>query len=289
MQTQISFTDHSQDYGILYLVATPIGNMEDMTYRAIRILGEVDWIAAEDTRQTRKLLAHFQITGRLVSYHEHNKAASGPELIRLLLEGQHVALVSDAGVPAISDPGYELVRDAVAHGIAVVPIPGANAAISALIISGLPTDRFMYVGFLPRDKKRLRLQLEELNTVSCSIIIYEAPHRIMRTLELMLEAWGDRSIALARELTKKHESIMRGQISECLHELKNNEPRGEYCIVVEGADAAQLPTQEEWWQELSVGDHVEHYLTKGYERKEAMRQTARDRGMSRRDVYNQLL
>ena len=196
--------------GTLYLVGTPIGNLEDMTFRAVRTLKEVDLIAAEDTRQTRKLLTHYEISTRLVSYHEHNKEASGNELLRLLEEGQSIALVSDAGLPAISDPGADLVADAVKRSIAVVPIPGANAALSALIVSGLPTDRFLFVGFPPRDRKPLTAWLDRLYKENATIICYESPHRVAKTLAAMLEQWGDRPIAMVRELTKRHEEVARG-------------------------------------------------------------------------------
>lgn len=187
-----------------------------MTFRAVRTLREVDMIAAEDTRQTRKLLTHFEISTRLVSYHEHNKQASGNELLRLLEEGQQIALVSDAGLPAISDPGADIVRDAVEAGIAVVPIPGANAALSGLIISGLKTDRFSFVGFPPRDKKPLNSWLSDLKTQEGTLLMYESPHRVKKTLQAMLEVWGDRKMAMARELTKRHEEVAHGTIGECL-------------------------------------------------------------------------
>lgn len=280
--------------GQLYLVGTPIGNLEDMTFRAIRTLKEADLIAAEDTRQTRKLLTHFDIHTRLVSYHEHNKQASGAELIRLMLEGQSVALVTDAGLPAISDPGYDLVRSAVEQGLDVVPIPGANAALSALIASGLPTDRFLFVGFLPREKKDLAETLRQLRGESATMIFYESPHRIRKTLEAMETSWGNRNVTLARELTKRYEEFVRGPLSECRELLKEQPPLGEYCIVVEGvaADMAESEggnPEANWWSALSIEEHVQSYEEKGLERKEAMRKTAQDRGVSKRDIYNELL
>jgi len=281
--------------GTLYLVATPIGNLEDMTYRAVRTLREAQLIAAEDTRQTRKLLTHFAIAGRLVSYHEHNKLASGPELVRLMQEGQSVALVSDAGLPAISDPGYDLVRLALAADIPVVPIPGANAALSALIASGLATDRFTFIGFLPREKKEAVRELERLKPLSGTLIFYESPHRVVKTLERMAEVWGEqRQVCLARELTKRYEEFVRGTIAECLAHLAAAPPQGEYCLLAEGsgaADAAGGGGAAAWWAALSLAEHVARYAAEhtGGDRKEAMKRAAADRGLSKRDVYNALL
>ncbi|MCR2807183.1 16S rRNA (cytidine(1402)-2'-O)-methyltransferase [Paenibacillus soyae] len=276
--------------GTLYLVATPIGNLEDMTMRAIRVLREADLIAAEDTRQTRKLLTHFEIHTRLVSYHEHNKSASGPELIRLLLEGQSIALVSDAGLPAISDPGADLVAEAAEQGIAVVPIPGANAALSALIMSGLPTERFLFAGFPPREKKTLGKWLKDLAKERATLIMYESPHRLGKTLSAMLEAFGDRRIAVIRELTKKHEEAIRGLISECIGWFEEHSPLGEFCLVIDGANESESDGQGEnevWWAELDVEAHVSHYEST-MDRKEAIKQTAIDRGVPKRDVYNEV-
>lgn len=287
---QKSFTPDLRSYGSLYLVATPIGSLEDITIRAIRVLKEVQWIAAEDTRQTRKLLAHYEITTRMISYHEHNKQASGPELIRILQTGDSIALVSDAGTPAISDPGYELVKLAIDKQISVVAVPGANAAINALIVSGLPTDSFYYMGFLPRERKAMMEQLEQLRTISATIVVYESPHRIIRTLEALYEAYGDRPIAVIRELTKKFEEICRGKASDCITEMKSRTPLGEYCIVIGGMNKEQLHQESQgWWQKLQVHEHVAHYKKLGFTDKEAMKQTAVDRGVAKRDVYNELL
>lgn len=287
MNIQQSFRN-AGNTGTLYLVATPIGNLEDITYRAVRILKEADWIAAEDTRQTRKLLSHLEISNRLVSYHEHNKEASGAELIRRMEAGESVALVSDAGLPAISDPGYDLVRAAVEHSIPVVPIPGANAALSALIISGLPTDKFVFVGFLPRDKKGMAKELSLWKDVQATVIFYESPHRIVKTLKEIREAWGNREVALVRELTKKYEEVVRGRLDDCLQHLDEVEPLGEYCIVV-GAGEAEADDREAWWQELTLEDHVEFYIRQGEDRKQAIKRAAQDRGVPKREVYNQLL
>lgn len=291
---QTSFANANQGeshIGSLYLVATPIGNLEDMTFRAIRTLRECDIIAAEDTRQTRKLLTHFDIqTKQLFSYHEHNKAASGPEIIRYIIEGKNVALVSDAGLPAISDPGTDLVRLAIAEGIPVIPIPGANAALSALIASGLPTDRFTFIGFLPRERKDVMEQLQGLGAASGTLIFYESPHRVKRTLELLKEGLGDRKMTLARELTKRYEEFVRGTVTECQEWLEEHPPLGEYCIVVEGASYEdELREQNAWWQELSLEEHVARYEQQGLGRKDAMKRTANDRGVSKRDIYNSLL
>ncbi|MDU0206074.1 MULTISPECIES: 16S rRNA (cytidine(1402)-2'-O)-methyltransferase [Paenibacillus] len=291
INVQKSYREDGNTSGTLYLVATPIGNLEDMTFRAVRILKEVNLIAAEDTRQTRKLLTHFEIATRIVSYHEHNKQASGPELVRLLLEGQSIALVSDAGLPAISDPGYDLVRMAVEQGAPVVPVPGANAALSALIASGLPTERFTFVGFLPREKKDQTKVLEGLQHVQDTLLFYESPHRVDKTLARMAEVWGpERRVCLARELTKRYEEFLRGTIAECLEHLAQHPPQGEYCVIAEGASAESAKEAADgWWEAMSLSEHVEHYEGQGSDRKEAMKQVASDRGLSKRDVYNALL
>ncbi|MDF2926272.1 MAG: rsmI [Paenibacillaceae bacterium] len=297
MNVQRSYADRPNGTGVLYLVGTPIGNLEDMTYRAVRILQEADIIAAEDTRQTRKLLTHYGITGRLVSYHEHNKLHSGPELVRLIGEGQTIALVSDAGLPAVSDPGEDLVRLAIAAEIPVIPVPGANAALSALICSGLGTAGFRFAGFLPRDKKGLKEALSLLSREPATLLFYESPHRIKKTLEAMLSCWGNRRVVLSRELTKRYEEFGRGTLEEALAHLEEHPPLGEYCLVVEGApDISSDLIYEEghavsghWWQGKSLQEHVAHYEAQGCDRKEAMKKTAQDRSVSKRDVYNGLL
>lgn len=290
--SQSSFAVQKEDGpGVLYLVATPIGNLEDMTYRAVRTLQECDIIAAEDTRQTRKLLTHFDIQpGQLFSYHEHNKHASGPELVRYIIEGKKIALVSDAGLPAISDPGSDLVRLALAEGIAVIPVPGANAALSALIASGLPTERFTFIGFLPRERKDIIAQLTAVSSSMGTLLFYESPHRVQKTLELMREVWGERQAVLARELTKRYEEFVRGSLSECLNWLEEHPPIGEYCIVVEGTSAEEEKRERNaWWQELELEEHVARYESEGLTRKDAMKKAAADRGVSKRDIYNALL
>lgn len=296
IHVQKSFEDQSgviaSGKGKLYLVATPIGNLEDMTYRAVRTLQEADIIAAEDTRQTRKLLTHFEVTpGKLLSYHEHNKAASGPELIRFIIEGKNLALVSDAGLPAISDPGADLVKLAIEAGISVIPIPGANAALSALIVSGLPTNRFQFVGFLPRDNKERENMLLSLRDESSTILMYESPHRLIKTLESIREVLGDREIVLARELTKRYEEMTRGTLNNTLGWLEDHPPVGEYVVVVSGAGAEEIKQRRDaWWQEMTIEQHVEHYEAgEGIARKEAMKKVAVDRSVSKRDIYKALL
>jgi 16S rRNA (cytidine1402-2'-O)-methyltransferase len=275
--------------GNLYLVGTPIGNLEDMTFRAIRTLKEVQWIAAEDTRQTRKLLTHFDITTRLVSYHEHNKRASGPELIRILQSGDSIALVSDAGLPAICDPGADLVKQALEAGIAVIPIPGANAALTALIASGISTERFTFLGFLPRDKKTLLQELQSLQPAKETLIFYESPHRVIKTLEAMLEVWNpEREMCMMRELTKKYEEAARGTLRECLELLRVQPPQGEYCLIIEGSTASEASSILDWWESFSPEEHVEHYVTQGSDRKEAIKRAAADRQMPKRELYNYL-
>nr|WP_255570829.1 16S rRNA (cytidine(1402)-2'-O)-methyltransferase [Cohnella sp. CFH 77786] len=283
----------------MYLVATPIGNLEDMTFRAIRTLRDADLIAAEDTRQTRKLLTHFEIQNRLVSYHEHNREASGPELIKMLEEGRNIALVSDAGIPAISDPGAQLATEAATRGIPVVPVPGANAALSALIISGLPTDRFLFAGFPPRDRKGMERMLDTLEAEPGTLILYESPYRVRKTLALLAERWGDRRMAVIRELTKRHEEAVRGTVRACLAHAEQVPPIGECCLVIEGAGPEKTGSGRKtaesageagaWWAQLTLAEHVERYAAQTGNRKEAMKLAARDRGLSRRDVYQSLL
>lgn len=294
VQIQNSYDQQNAACGALYLVATPIGNLEDMTYRAVKILQEADVIAAEDTRETRKLLSHFEIQGKkLYSYHEHNKRASGPELVRLMQEGLRIALVSDAGLPAISDPGADLAQLAVEAGISVIPIPGANAALSALIASGLPTDRFVFIGFLPRDRKSIDELLMSVKREPGSILLYESPHRVVKTLVRIQEVLGNRRVAVARELTKRYEQFVRGTVQACIDYYEAEPPLGECCIVIEGMTVEMmesLPPDDIWWTSLSVAEHVAHYeQSEGLPRKEAMKQAGKDRGISKRDIYQQLL
>ncbi len=284
MWQQKSF-EHEEQKGILYLVPTPIGNLEDMSFRAVKILKDVDLIAAEDTRNTKKLLHFFEIDTPVISYHEHNKVTSGEKLLHKIKGGLKIALVSDAGMPAISDPGYELVVNAVQEKLAVVPLPGANAAMTALIASGLSCQPFYFYGFLSRNKKEKRQELEELKFQKVTLIFYEAPHRLKETLGLMVEILGNRQIAICRELTKKFEEFIRGSLQEVIEWADTNEVRGEFCLIVEGSDKGAA-TEENWWEGLSIDEHVKHYIsTNNMTSKEAVKQTAKDRGMNKRDVY----
>ncbi|WP_071458796.1 16S rRNA (cytidine(1402)-2'-O)-methyltransferase [Bacillus massilinigeriensis] len=285
MQQQKSF-EREQEKGILYLVPTPIGNLEDMSYRAVRLLKEVDLIAAEDTRNTKKLCNYFEISTHVASYHEHNKETSGEKIIERIRQGEKVALVSDAGMPTISDPGYELVVAAIKEGLTVVPLPGANAALTALIASGIKTQPFFFYGFLQRGKKEKRKELNILAKQEATLIFYEAPHRLKETLVLMEEAFGQRKIVLCRELTKKFEEFIRGTIAEARSWAEAGEARGEFVLIVEGASPQQQDEEENWWKEMTLKGHVEHYIvTESLPSKEAIKKAAKDRNMNKRDVY----
>ncbi|SFB22616.1 MULTISPECIES: 16S rRNA (cytidine(1402)-2'-O)-methyltransferase [unclassified Bacillus (in: firmicutes)] len=285
MWQQKSF-ENENNKGILYLVPTPIGNLEDMSFRAIRLMKEANFIAAEDTRNTKKLCNYFEIETPIVSYHEHNKEVSGQKLVSLLKEGAKIALVSDAGMPTISDPGYELVTAALAEQLTVVPLPGANAALTALIASGLSTQPFFFYGFLQRQKKDKRKELELLKGQTATMILYESPHRLKETLQLILEVLGDRQIVLCRELTKKFEEFIRGTVQETLHWAENEEVRGEFCLIIEGGLAVEEEA-DNWWENLSIEEHVNHYMNKeNANSKEAIKQTAKDRGVHKRDIYH---
>ena len=272
-------------YGTLYLCATPIGNLEDMTPRALRMMQEADLIAAEDTRHTLQLLNHFDIKGRLVRYDEHSKEKQGAYLLEQLLEGKSIALVSDAGFPGIADPGEALAHDAIAQGVRVVPVPGANAALCALIASGLPTYPFFFGGFLPKSKRNRREQLELWQHIPATMILYEAPHRIVEVLKDILACWGDRSLAAARELTKLHEEFYRGTVSGCLSWLEENSPRGEFCLVL-GAGDGKAATEEEQLEPL---DEVRRLMAEGVDKKSALAQVAKKRKIPKRELYNQLI
>jgi len=284
MWQQKSFENEATK-GILYLIPTPIGNLEDMSFRAIRLLKEADLIAAEDTRNTKKLCNYFEIGTPVVSYHEHNKETSGDKLIQKVKEGLKIALVSDAGMPAISDPGYELVLAATREKVTVVPLPGANAALTSLIASGLPCQPFYFFGFLNRNKKEQRMELEEIKWQSATLIFYESPHRLKETLAIMLDVLGNRKIAICRELTKKYEEFIRGTIEEVIAWTNQDEIRGEFCLIVEGTDQEQEETPS-WWHTLTLEEHVNHYISeKNIPSKEAIKLTAKDRDMNKRDVY----
>ena len=276
--------------GILYLCATPIGNLEDMTFRAIRTLKEVDLIAAEDTRNSIRLLNHFAIQTPMTSYHEYNKYDKGRKLIEKLLEGKNIALITDAGAPGISDPGEELVRMCHENGIRVTSVPGAAACITALTMSGLPTRRFAFEAFLPSEKKEREKILTELERETRTIILYEAPHRLVRTLKLLEERLGDeRNVAVCRELTKKHETVYRGTLCDAVSYYESTEPRGECVLVIDGKSQEEIEREEQKkWEQMSIEDHVAYYISQGADRKEAMKKTAQDRGVSKRDIYNYL-
>ena len=276
--------------GTLYLCATPIGNLEDMTFRAVRILKEVDVIAAEDTRNSVKLLNHFDIHTPMTSYHEFNKIDKGQYLVKRLLEGENIALITDAGMPGISDPGEELVRLCRDAGVPVTAVPGACACVTALVISGRPTRRFCFEAFLPTDKKERRAVLEELKTETRTSIIYEAPHRLVKTLQELLNELGDRNITVCKELTKKHETGFETTLKEAVPYYEQNEPRGEYVLVLEGCSRQQMEQEaQDAWKEMSLGDHMKLYEEQGMNRKDAMKQVAKDRGVGKREIYQALL
>lgn len=279
--------------GILYLCATPIGNLEDITYRVVRVLGEADLIAAEDTRHSIKLLNHFDIKTPMTSYHEFNKVDKAKYLVGELLGGKNIALVTDAGTPGISDPGEELVKQCIEAGIKVVPCPGAAACINALIMSGKPTRRFCFEAFLPSDKKERALVLEELKDESRTIIIYEAPHRLLKTVKLLMETLGDRKVSVCRELTKTHEEMVAttfAGILDMYDEDGANAPRGEYVLVIEGKSFEEKRDEEiSKWEEMSIKEHMDFYMNQGIAKKEAMKLVAKDRGISKKDVYKECI
>ena len=276
--------------GKLYLCATPIGNLEDMTYRVVRTLGEVDLIAAEDTRNSIKLLNHFEIKTPMTSYHEYNKIEKGRKLVEKLQEGLNIALITDAGTPGISDPGEELVKMCYEAGIEVTSLPGAAACITALTLSGLSTRRFAFEAFLPTEKKEKQSILKELEKDTRTIIMYEAPHRLVRTLQELLKALGNRRVTVCRELTKKHETAFATTLEEAYSYYESNEPKGECVLVIEGKSREELKQEEvSKWEEMRIEEHMDYYLRQGIDKKEAMKKVAKDRGITKRDVYQQLL
>ena len=276
--------------GKLYLCATPIGNLEDITYRVLRTLKEVDLIAAEDTRNSIKLLNHFDIHTPMTSYHEYNKIEKAEVLIRKMQEGTNIALITDAGTPGISDPGEDLVRMCYEAGIEVTSLPGPAACITALTLSGLPTRRFAFEAFLPSDKKERQAVILELVDETRTIILYEAPHRLIKTLNELLEVLGNRKITLCRELTKKHETAFASTIEDVLKFYETQEPKGECVLVIEGKSRAELVQEERAkWEEMTIEEHMEVYLGQGMDKKEAMKAVAKDRGVSKRDIYQALL
>ncbi|MFC2948813.1 16S rRNA (cytidine(1402)-2'-O)-methyltransferase [Virgibacillus sediminis] len=284
MKIQKSF--HNESGGVVYVVPTPIGNLEDITFRALKVLESVSLIAAEDTRNTRKLLNHFELDTPMVSYHEHNKLSREDQLLSRVEQGEEIAVVSDAGMPAISDPGMELVQAAVERDLRVVVLPGANAALCALVGSGLPSDEFYFYGFLPRKKKDKESELQRLKSFQATILLYESPYRLKDTLKALKDVLGNRRITLARELTKRFEEYVRGSVDEVLSWSEDHTPKGEFCLVVEGADDTDSTEEELWWGHLSVPAHVNYYMEEeGLTSKEAIKRAAKDRSMPKREVY----
>ena len=273
----------------LYLCATPIGNLEDMTFRAVRVLREADLIAAEDTRNSLKLLNHFDIQTPMTSYHEYNKYDKGRKLVEKLLEGKDIVLITDAGTPGISDPGEELVSMCHEAGITVTAVPGAAACITALTISGLPTRRFAFEAFLPSDKKERETVLDALEKEQRTIVLYEAPHRLVKTLKLLAERLGERRVSVCRELTKRHETVYRSTLPAAAAHYEETPPKGECVIVVQGLTRREAEEEErQRWMDMSIEEHMEYYLSQGLDKKEAMKRTAKDRGVQKREIYNYL-
>ena len=276
--------------GILYLCATPIGNLEDITYRVLRTLKEVDLIAAEDTRNSIKLLNHFDIQTPMTSYHEFNKIEKAYQLIGKLKEGKNIALITDAGTPGISDPGEDIVRICYEEGIEVTSLPGAAVCITALTMSGRPTRRFCFEAFLPKDKKERAAVLEELKNETRTIIIYEAPHHLLKTIKELQDALGDRELTVCRELTKKHEEKIQTTFSSLLSYYEDKDPRGEYVLVICGKSREEIVKEQQMgWEQLSIEEHMAHYESQGISHKEAMKLVAKDRGVSKRDIYQHLV
>lgn len=273
--------------GTLYLVATPIGNLEDITLRALRILKEVDIIAAEDTRHTLQLLNYFKISKPLISYYKQIEKEKSEYLLEKIIEGKNIAIVSDAGTPGISDPGETIVRQAIEKNINVVPIPGACAAISAIISSGISTDEFCFIGFLPVNSTEKKKKLEENKNDTKTLIFYEAPHKLKNTLEMIQKTFGNRKIVLARELTKIHEEFIRGNIDEILDKI--NEPKGEYVIIVEGAKQSKEEIEIQNRNNLSLNEHFKYYESLGLEKKDIIKRIAKDRGVSKNEIYQYFL
>ena len=272
--------------GVLYIVATPIGNLDDITYRAVKVLSDVDLIAAEDTRHTLKLLNHLEISKPLISYYKETEKVKSKIIIEKLKEGKNVAVVSDAGTPGISDPGCEVIKEAIKEGIKVVPIPGACAAINSLICSGMDTKQFFFIGFLSTKNKEKRDKLEEVKNIQGTLIFYEAPHKIMDTLKMMLEVLGDRQISIGRELTKIHEEFIRGSISDVLEKL---EPRGEMVVIVEGSAESEEDIQRNNRNEMTLEEHYKFYENQGLDKKEIIKKIAKDRNVNKNDIYKKFI
>ena len=276
--------------GKLFLCATPIGNLEDITFRVLRTLKEADLIAAEDTRNSIKLLNHFEIKTPMTSYHEFNKIEKAYQLVEKLREGKNIALITDAGTPGISDPGEELVHICLEEGIEVTSLPGPAACVTALTMSGMPARRFSFESFLPRDKKERGRILRELKEETRTIVLYEAPHHLSQTLKELYENLGNRQVSLCRELTKKHEQMLKVSLEDAINYYEEQEPRGEFVIVVQGKDYREIEKElQQEWMILSIEEHMKHYEEQGISHKEAMRMVAKDRGVSKRDIYQELL
>ena len=276
--------------GKLYLCATPIGNLEDITYRVVRTLNEVDLIGAEDTRNSIKLLNHIDIKTPMTSYHEFNKYDKAKQLVEMMKEGKNIAIITDAGTPGISDPGEEVVRQCFEAGIQVTSLPGPAACITALTMSGQKTRRFCFEAFLPKDKKEKVAVLEELKNETRTIIIYEAPHRLARTLKELRETLGNRQLTLCRELTKKYEEADKTTIDQAIEKYNEKEPRGEYVLVIEGKSQEEIQEEnKQKWESMTIEEHMEYYISQGNDKKSAMKLVAKDRGVSKRDIYNQLI
>ncbi|WP_338000853.1 16S rRNA (cytidine(1402)-2'-O)-methyltransferase [Acetobacterium paludosum] len=286
MSREISITINMT--GKLYIVGTPIGNLDDMSIRALRVLKEVDLIAAEDTRHSIKLLNHFEIPKKMVAYHQHNEQKSSEGLIALLKQGQNIALISDAGMPLISDPGSVLVKSCVENGIAMEVVPGPNAGLCGLVLSGLDTRAFLFLGFLGKENKAIKEGLKRIEEADVSTVLYESPHRLTKTLEALEKfGLGHRQMSISREITKRYEETIYGSISEHIQYFQERTPRGEYVLCIEGKTAEEASTITNLEIEgLSIEDHLAHYLNEGIPEKEAMKQVAKDRGISKRDVYN---
>lgn len=278
-----------EEQGKLYICPTPIGNLDDITLRVLKVLEEVDLIAAEDTRHTIKLLNHFEIKKPLTSYHEHNKREKGKVLIHKLLNGENIALVSDAGMPGISDPGEDLIKLAIENDIEVIALPGPTASTLALVLSGLPTGKFVFEGFLPSSKKDRKEALQNIKNEERTIILYESPYRVKALLEDMLDIFGERDIAVCRELTKKYEEVFRGSIEQSIEKFTQDDPKGEFVIIVRGADRVEVSQESQEWENISIKDHLLKYINEGMTKKDAVKKVAEDRGLPKNEVYKESL
>lgn len=287
MENEVFFDENKNktNDGTLYLVTTPIGNLSDITYRAVKVLREVSFIAAEDTRNTKKLLRYFDISKEVVSYYEHNKVSSGNEIVSRLLSGESCALVTDAGTPAISDPGEDLVRLCAENNIPVTAAPGVSAAITALTLSALDTRKFVFEGFLPVQKSERKERLDYIKSENRTLIIYEAPHKLCKTLNDLYATLGERKISLCRELTKLNEEVMRTSLSAAIKHYETNEPRGEYVLIIEGSSDSVI--RNKFWSNMTISEHVDYYIAEGMAKNDAIKAAAKDRGVPKNVVYNE--